>query len=183
MVRKTTNHYLKKITFIGLQLCTFIILFMGSVLFFFAEIKITNHTLNTLWHHTSVHISCVQPLLHTCLRRGRLHRVVVEDNVLQLPEFPVSCGNLCDLIAGEVESDERKICQFCRNARERLIKNKHKDRKEKKKNLFHRTAGQVYCGCVGTQCSIANKPKRRSLRWTLTAFWQKIKCGFCGQNS
>lgn len=80
-----------------------------------------------------MHISCVQPLLHTCLRRGRLHRVVVEDNVLQLPEFPVSCGNLCDLIAGEVESDERKICQFCRNARERLIKNKHKDRKEKKK--------------------------------------------------
>lgn len=79
-----------------------------------------------------MHTSYVQPLLHTCLRRGRLHRVVVEDNVLQLPEFPVSCRNLCDLIAGEVESDERKICQFCRNAQERLIKNKHKDRKEKK---------------------------------------------------
>lgn len=49
--------------------------------------------------------------------------------MLQLPEFPVRCGNLCDLIAGEVESDERKIGQLCRHAREVFIKNKQKDEK------------------------------------------------------
>lgn len=55
--------------------------------------------------------------------------------MLQLPEFPVRCGNLCDLIAGEVESDERKIGQLCRHAPEGFMKNKQKDEKEGENTL------------------------------------------------
>lgn len=50
----------------------------------------------------------------TCLSGWWLHRIIVEDDVLQLPELPVGCGNLCDLIAGEVESDERQVSQLCK---------------------------------------------------------------------
>lgn len=50
----------------------------------------------------------------TCLSGRWLHRIIVEDDVLQLPELPVGCRNLCDLIAGEVKSDERQVSQLCK---------------------------------------------------------------------
>ena len=34
--------------------------------------------------------------------------------MLQLPEFLVCCWNLCDLIAGKVETDERQVSQLCK---------------------------------------------------------------------
>lgn len=54
----------------------------------------------------------------THLSGRRLHRVVVEDDVLQLPELPVGCRDLCDLITGEVQSDERQVGQLCEDRRE-----------------------------------------------------------------
>lgn len=33
--------------------------------------------------------------------------------MLQLPELPVGYGNLRDLIAGKVKSDERQVSQLC----------------------------------------------------------------------
>lgn len=56
--------------------------------------------------------------LYTHLCRWRLHRVVVEEDVLQLPEFPVGRRDLCDLIAGKVKSDERQVGQLCTGGRE-----------------------------------------------------------------
>lgn len=68
--------------------------------------------------------------------------------MLQLPEFPVRCGNLCDLIAGEVESDERKIGQLCRHAREEFIKNKQKDEKEGKKRSSTKLQARFRVGAL-----------------------------------
>lgn len=50
---------------------------------------------------------------HTCLRRRRLHGVVVQYNVLQLPQLPVGRWDLRDLVAGEVQTDEREVGQLC----------------------------------------------------------------------
>jgi len=53
------------------------------------------------------------------LCRWRLHGVVVQDDVLQLPELPVGRRNLCDLVAGEIEEDEGQIGQLYRERRGR----------------------------------------------------------------
>lgn len=99
VLNSTTNKIPTKTivhTFIYIHIYFFLICF-----FFLHDVYITRTNI-TKWE------------AHTYLCGWRLHRIVVQDDVLQLPEFPVNCRNLCDLIAGEVKSDERQVSQLCR---------------------------------------------------------------------
>lgn len=64
------------------------------------------------------------PHKNTHLCRWGLHGVVVEDDVLQLPESPVDRRDLCDLIAGEVKSGEWQVRQLWRERERGVEKNK-----------------------------------------------------------
>lgn len=44
---------------------------------------------------------------------GHLQRVVVQRDELEMPQVPIAHGNVGNSVAGDVQTDERQLGQFC----------------------------------------------------------------------